>query len=257
MSYTAEVAIVTGGAGAIGGAICDTLAADGARLVVGDIDPERLQAATDRLRTGGARAIGVPCDVRRTADAEAIVARAYEEFGRADFLVNTAAIWPAAPFLEISREQWEAVLETNLTSIFVLCQTFAKAAVAHGIRAKIVNLTSGASRVVRPGVAAYSTSKAGVEALTRAMALELAPHGIHVNAVNPGLTENEHNRRVERERPGVHRTKMAKIPFGRMGRPEEAAALVAFLLSPAASYMTGCVIDSDGGYVLGIPAYQS
>lgn len=256
MTYTKEVAIVTGGAGAIGGAVCRALAADGARVVAGDIDPERLEGTVDALRSGGARAVGVPCDVRRSADAAAIVGRAYQEFGRADFLVNAAAIWPGAPFLEISREQWERVLETNLTSIFVLSQTFARVAVEHGIRAKIVNLTSGASRVVRPGVAAYSTSKAGVEALTRAMALELAPHGIHVHAVNPGLTDNEHNRRVEQERPGVHRTKMAKIPFGRMGRPEEAAAVVAFLLSPAASYMTGCVIDSDGGYVLGIPAYQ-
>jgi len=117
------------------------------------------------------------------------------------------------------------------------------------------NLAAGASRIVRPGIAAYSASKAGVEVLSRALALELAPHRIQVHAVNPGLTENDYNERVRRERPDEHRTKMAKIPLGRMGKPEEVAALVVFLLSPAASYMTGCVIDSDGGYTLGIPRY--
>jgi NAD(P)-dependent dehydrogenase (short-subunit alcohol dehydrogenase family) len=256
MTYTKEVAIVTGGAGFIGSAICAALAKDGARVVIGDLDQSKIEERLDALRTIGVPAVGTVCDVRRVADAEAIVQQAYREFGRADFLVNTAAIWPVAAFLDVTYEQWAAVLETNLTSIFVLCQVFARAAVAHHEPAKIVNITSGASRVVRPGMAAYSTSKAGLEALTRAMAIELAPHRIHVHAVNPGLTETDYNSRVERERPDVHRTKMAKIPFGRMSRPEEAAALVAFLLSPAASYMTGCVIDSDGGYTLGIPRYS-
>lgn len=253
--YTKEVAIVTGGAGFIGGAICAALAAQGAALVVADIDAEKLQAKVPGWRTAGARVAERVCDVRRPEDVEATIQSAYDAFGRADFLVNVAAIAPVTPFLKVAKREWDAVLETNLSSIFMLCQAFARAATAHGTPGKIVNITSGASRIVRPGIAAYAASKAGVEALSRAMALELAPRGIHVHAVNPGLTENDYNERVRREHPEEHRTKMAKIPLGRMGKPEEVAALVAFLLSPAASYMTGCVIDSDGGYTLGIAKY--
>lgn len=256
LTYTTEVAIVTGGAGFIGGAICEALGAEGASVVCADLDAERLRAKAGRWRSAGIRVADVVCDVRRPSDVDAVIGRAYEAFGRADFLVNVAAIAPVTPLLEVAKPEWDAVLETNLTSVFMLCQAFARAAAARGGGGKIVNITSGASRVVRPGIAAYAASKAGVEALSRAMALELAPAGIHVHAVNPGLTENDYNERVRRERPEEHRTKMAKIPFRRMGKPAEVAALVAFLLSPAASYMTGCVIDSDGGYTLGIPTYS-
>lgn len=254
--YEREAAIVTGAGGFIGGAICDVLASQGASLVLAEIDGEKLQGASTRLERAGASVVPVPCDVRRRDDVERVVARTYEAFGRADFLVNVAAIAPVTPFLEIAKDEWDDVIATNLDAVFLLCQAFAREAVGHGVAAKIVNVSSGASRVHRPGIAHYSASKAAVDALSRNLAVELAPYNIHVHAVNPGLTENDYNARVARERPEEHGTKLARIPLGRMGKPHEVASLVAFLLSPQASYMTGCVIDSDGGYVLGIPRYK-
>lgn len=254
--YENEVAIVSGGAGFIGSAICEALAAEGASLVIADIDEEKLQACADRLRQLGARVTPVSCDVRSRDAIEATVQRTYDEFGRADFLVNVPGIAPVTPVLEVTKQEWDSVMAINLDAPFLFCQAFARRAVGLGIGGKIVNISSGASRIVRPGIAPYSASKAGLDALSRALAIELAPYGIHVHAVNPGLTENDYNERVRKERPEEHRTKMAKIPFGRMGKPEEVAAVVAFLLSPSASYMTGCVIDSDGGYSLGIPRYD-
>jgi NAD(P)-dependent dehydrogenase (short-subunit alcohol dehydrogenase family) len=252
-----RVAIVVGGAGFIGGAICREMATHGATIVVADLDESKLAATTEGLIADGGRALAVRCDVRNGEDIAAMLTRTYDEFGRADYLVNVPAIWPPTPFLEISKSEWDEVMAINLDGVFLCSQAFAREAVDRGTAGKIVNITSGAARIVRPDVSHYSASKAAVDSLTRSMAIELAPYGFCVNALNPGVTENDFNARTQRERPAEHRTKMAKIPLGRMGKPDEAAGVVAFLLSPAADYMTGCIIDQDGGYTLGIPAYTT
>lgn len=247
--------MITGGAGFIGGAITTRLSGQGAAVVIADVDEVKSAALVERLRSHGAQAEAVLCDVRDRAHVKAVFDLAYSRFGGANLLVNVAGIAPITPFLEISREEWDRVFGIDLDGMFHFCQEFAQRVVAAGRGGRIVNITSGASRSVRPELVHYSAAKAGVDSFTRACAIELAPHGILVNAVNPGLIENDYNARVERERPAEHRTKMARIPLGRMGKPEEVAALVAFVLSPRCSYTTGQVIDHSGGSGLGIARY--
>lgn len=256
MTTTDQVAVVIGGAGFIGSAICRAAAREGVAIACVDVDDAKRDAAVSGLRRAGATAAGFHCDVRDSAQVEEMLDRVEQELGFPDWLVNVPGIAPVTPLLDISLDEWDAVMELDIHAVFVTCQSFARRAVARGNPARIVNITSGASRTVRPGVAHYSAAKGAVEALSKGMAIELAAHGIHVHAVNPGLTKNDYNARVERENPLEHRSKMARIPLARMAEPEEVAEWVIFLLGPEASYMTGNVIDSDGGYQLGIPRYE-
>lgn len=247
-----HVAVVCGGAGFIGSAICEAAARERAAVACVDIDDARRELTVAKLP----EARGYRCDVRRAFEIEAMFDAVERELGPPDWLVNVQGIAPVTPFLEMDPAEWGAVMELDVASMFVTCQAFCRRAVAAGRPARIVNITSGASRTVRPGLAHYSAAKGAVEALSRGIAIELAPHDIHVHAVNPGLTRNDYNARVERERPAEHRTKLARIPLGRMAEPAEVAEWVVFLLGPRSSYMTGNVIDSDGGYQLGIPRYE-
>jgi NAD(P)-dependent dehydrogenase (short-subunit alcohol dehydrogenase family) len=253
--HEGEAAVVTGGAGFIGGAITTRLSMEGAAVVIADTDQTKTAALVAKLRPLGAVVEGVPCDVRERAQVAAVFDLAYGRFGHVDLLVNVAGIAPITPFLEISREEWDRVFGIDLDGTFHFCQEFARRAVAAGRGGRIINITSGAARRLRPELVHYSAAKAGVDSFTKAIAIELAPYRIIVNAVNPGLIENDYNARVERERPAEHRTKMAGIPLGRMGKPEEVAGLISFLLSPRCTYTTGQVIDHSGGGGLGIARY--
>jgi NAD(P)-dependent dehydrogenase (short-subunit alcohol dehydrogenase family) len=249
------VAIVTGGAGFIGGAITARLCREGAAVVVADIDEAKTAHLLARLRSNGATVEGISCDVRERSQVAAVFEAADRRFGNADMLVNVAGIAPITPFLEISRQEWDQVFGIDLDGTFHFCQEFARRAVAAGRSGRIVNITSGAARRVRPELVHYSAAKAGVDSFTKAIAIELAPYGILVNGVNPGLIENDYNARVQRERPAEHRTKMLGIPLGRMGRPEEVAGLGSFLLGPRCTYTTGQIIEHSGGSGLGIARY--
>jgi 3-oxoacyl-[acyl-carrier protein] reductase len=255
MMEAGHVAIVTGGAGFIGSAICRTAAREGAAVACVDIDAGKREAVLRTLEARSAKAVGVHCDVRDAGQVERMLDLVERELGAADWLVNVPAIAPVTPFLEMPVEEWQAVLELDIDAVFVSCQAFCRRAVARRGPARVVNISSAASRTVRPGLAHYSAAKGAVEALSKGMAVELAPHGIHVHALNPGLTRNDYNARVERDSPAEHRAKMARIPLDRMGEPEEVAEWAVFLLGAGSSYMTGNVVDSDGGYQLGIPRY--
>jgi 3-oxoacyl-[acyl-carrier protein] reductase len=239
-----EVAIVTGGGGGIGSAIARRLAADGAAVVIFDKDKRAAETIAGELSQAGRRAEFVHCDVTRREEVRAAVAGVMEAHGGVGILVNNAGIGRRAPFLELSDEAWNDVLAVNVTGAFVVAQEVCRVMARAG-RGSVVNMGSVAAHIAHSEQAAYATSKAALEALTRVMAFELAPLGVRVNAILPGTVAAgiikgmlHGEARVERER---------RIPFGRLAEPEEIADVVAFLVSEDARYMTGSLVVVDGG----------
>jgi NAD(P)-dependent dehydrogenase (short-subunit alcohol dehydrogenase family) len=243
-----DVAVVTGGAQGIGRAIAIRLASEGAAVAVLDRNEAGAQDTAATLVATGRRAIGLACDVTQRQQVHAAVKAVVSHFGRLSILVNNAGIVRRASFLEVSDETWAEVLGVNLTGAFIVAQEVAREMI--GLRlGRIVNMASVAASIAHSNQTAYSVSKAGVEALTRIMAFELAPFGITVNAIAPGtiatdfalgtLPEEGRNSRLQR------------IPIERFGEVSEVAAVAAFLASPDASYLTGSVVTVDGGLVVG------
>ncbi len=250
-----EVAIVTGGGGGIGSAIARRLADDGATVVILDKDGRAAEMIAGELKNNGRRAGLVECDITRREEVHAAVARVAEAHGRISILVNNAGIGRRASFLELSDEAWNDVLAVNLTGSFIVAQEVCRVMVPAG-RGSVINVGSVAAHMAHSEQAAYATSKAALEGLTRAMAFELAPLGVRANAVLPGTVATgiikgmlQGEERFERER---------RIPFGRLAEPEEVAAAVAFLASDDARYMTGSLVVVDGGLMFaGIRASRS
>jgi 3-oxoacyl-[acyl-carrier protein] reductase len=236
-----KVALVTGARGGIGRATAVALASEGARLVLGDIAD--LGETAEAVRAAGAEAVvTVRLDVTSAADADAAVARAVQELGQLDILVNNAGVGKPAPLAEVTDELWDWIMDINLKGAFICSRA---AAPVMGAGGAIVNVASLAGRASSPVMAcAYSASKAGLLGLTRHLAKELAPRGIRVTAVNPGvvitpLTENfgpEHLART-----------IGAIPLGRAAQPEEIAKVIVFLASDDAGYVTGASLDTNGG----------
>ena len=198
-------------------------------------------------------------DVTDPAGVEKLAEEAFSWRGRLDGLVNCAGVYPVTPFLEIRPDEWERVLATNLKGPFLVTQAAARRMIAAATAGSIVNVSSTASRLARPGIAHYGASKAGLNQLTAILAVELAPHGIRVNAVLPGVIGTERVLRSVREdgeKSAEHQAKLAKIPAGRLGRPREVVDMTLFLLSSRAGYCTGGLYAVDGGFTLGIPSYR-
>jgi NAD(P)-dependent dehydrogenase (short-subunit alcohol dehydrogenase family) len=187
---------------------------------------------------------------------DAAVAAAFAAAPGLDALVNCAGIYPVTPMLELPLDEWNQVLDLNLRAPFLLTQALARRWVAAGTKAAVVNIASTSAILARPGTLHYAASKAGLVAMTRGMALELAPHGIRVNAAAPGLILTDRVK-AHAAGPGAaeHAAKKARIPAGREGTPAEVVEAIRWLLSPAAAYCVGSVLTLDGGYTLGIPSY--
>jgi len=243
MTLKNKTAIVTGARQGIGYGIVKALAQEGCNVVVSDIIQEDCKKVVEEIEKIGVQGLAVKCDVSKKEEVDNLVKKTIEKFGKLDILVNNAGIYPFVSFMEMKESDWDKVLDINLKSVFLCSQAAAKEMKSNG---KIISISSIASFVGFEGLTHYCASKGGINAMIRALALELAPKKINVNAVAPGAIDT----------PGAASSKeqtkqtIAAIPWARMGTPEDIANAVVFLASEKADYITGQTIIVDGGWTL-------
>lgn len=238
-----QVAIVTGAGRGIGQAIALAFAREGAKVAVADIDP-KTAAATAR-RIGRARSLALALDVADSASVAAAFEVIDRRWRRVDIAVTNAAIEPIVPFLELTEETWDRVIDVNLKGTFLVAQAAGRR-MARRRRGVIITLSSVNAEVVRPESSAYGASKGGVRQLTKAMAISLAPYGIRVNAIGPGTVVTGLTRHLLRRRAWRDAV-FARTPMQRVADASEIAEVAVFLASSASSYMTGTTVYVDGG----------
>ena len=247
MQLENKVAIVTGATSGIGRAIALAFGAAGASVTVNfRSSPEAADEVVGRLEAAGGKGLAVHADVTKAGEVGAMVARTVEEFGRLDVMVNNAGMETKMPFLETPLEVWEEVLAVNLTGPWLGCQAAARQMVGQDGGGRIVNISSVHEDLPMPTNAPYCAAKGGVRMLTRTIAVELAPHGVTANNIAPGAVETPMDAEIK-EDPQQYESLLSEIPLGRMGKPEEVAALAVYLASDAAAYVTGSTYVVDGG----------
>ena len=247
MNLKDRVAMITGAARGIGKAIALTFIREGARVAIIDSDRERLEIIKKEFEKENKEVIVIPCDITKSSDVKEMVTQVHKKFGRIDILVNNAGIIRRGTIDTVTEEDWDRVIEVNLKGTFNCCKAVAGIMKQQGY-GKIINVSSIAGKMgditSAPG---YGPSKAGVDALTKTLARQLAPHGINVNAVSPHAIETEMSAQWSEER---RKEIIASIPLGRLGKPEDVAEAVLFMASDEASFITGEILDVNGGALM-------
>jgi NAD(P)-dependent dehydrogenase (short-subunit alcohol dehydrogenase family) len=250
--FHGKVVIVTGGAAGIGRAAAERFAEEGAAVSIADLDEEGAREVAALLGAAGRKALAVPCDVRLSADVEAMVEATVAAFGRLDVLFANAGVGSSSRLVETTDEEWDRVHAVNERGVFLSCREAARAMLAGTPPGGAIVINGSISGLAgMPGQAAYAPPKGAVVEMTRQLAVELATQGIRVNCVCPGTVDTTVLRTAMAMQPDPQAfldLLMSGHPIGRIGRPEEIAAAVAFLASDEASFITGAILPVDGGY---------
>ena len=245
-------ALITGAARGIGLAFAEAYVAEGARVAIADIDIERARAAAADI---GEAAIAVEMDVTKQDSIDDAVAQTAQAFGQIDILINNAALFTAAPIVEIDRIDFSRVFDINVAGVLFTMQAVARHMIDKGVKGRIINMASQAGRRGEPLVAVYCATKAAVISLTQSAGLNLIEHGINVNAIAPGVVDGEHwdgvdafFAKYEGKAPGQKKREVgAAVPYGRMGRAEDLTGMAVFLASDEAAYIVAQCYNVDGG----------
>ena len=244
-----KVAIVTGGAGGIGSAVCRAFAKAGVGVAVADMDEDRAGETAADVSSGGGKAIAVEVEVTSESSVVAAVRRTVDHFGRVDFLVHCAGNNIRAPVLELSAEDWSRVLDTHLTGAFLFSKAVGRRLVEQGEGGRVVFMSSVAATAPVPERGAYSPAKAGLIGLAGVLSLEWAEYGINVNAVCPGMVLTPMTEMVYKREPTLRAQRLKRMPARREAYPEEVADLVLFLCSDRSTHINGTAIPIDGAFL--------
>ena len=246
-SLEGKVAVVTGSSRGIGRAIAEGLAVAGAAVTVNGRDPATTQSVADAIAVAGGKSLAVAADVRKAAEVEHMIQTTVAAFGRLDILVNNAGISPYyKPAETMTEAEWDEVLAVTLKGVFLCCQAAGRVMIPQK-SGRIINISSIGGRVGLPRLVAYCAAKGAVNQVTRVLALEWAPYHILVNAIAPGYVETDLTKGL-RENPKRMDSLVRQIPLGRLATPDEVVGAAIYLASDAASYVTGQMLDVDGGW---------